>query len=424
MGSVARLRAVSGVTLAVAGLAAVVVSSSSAPAAVAVRGVDLAPGLVEVIAVEVKGAVKHAKPPRVIRLSLPATDQPAGVEILAEDRRTKVVGHVGHYLLLIEVLHPTSTNASTAPAGGTVNGAASLIAGFRSHFRKRGASKVVVNGDIFGASLHSLSGFARRIHSLTGGAALNKLDRPALLDGGELGLSAGQLVQLRGLWRNTWGFLHKRRDTAVGLANLYAPYEAEFPGMFTAPPQSASTTPTAPTTPTPGHKPTPAAPAPQVFGSTLASAPDAIALGNVDFVLWEPAQPISVSGVVTTIAVRGYYAGGSCGTICQTSLHFQDLRPTAGGALQVIVSSAPFTLPSTLGTYSFTLNAFKFRVQAGDFIGLSTIGGSWEVLAPAAGGEVSQFTGYSQDMNGDVFSPNLMLPGDQVNMQVTVQPNS
>jgi hypothetical protein len=419
----ARLCTVSGATLAVAGLVAVAVASSSAPAATVARIASVGnppAGQVEAIAVEVKGRFKHGKPPPAIRLALPTADQPAGVEILAQDRRTKVVGHLAHYLLLIEVLHPTST-VSALPAGGAANGPASLIAGFRGHFRKHGASKVVVTSDVFGASRRSLSAFGRRIRSLGAAARFNGLRRPALIDAGGLGLTPPQLSELGVLWKNVWTFLHKRHSSATGLEQLYAPFEADFAGMFTAPPGS-----TAPPTPTRPHKPgsPPTPPAPQMFGSTLTADPTGVALGNVDFALWQVGQQIPVSGQVTSISVRGYFAGGSCGAICQTNLHFQDLRPTSDGQLQVIATSAPFTLPTTLGTYTFALNAFKFRVQAGDYVGFSTIGGSWDVLAPAAGDQVAQFTGYNMDGNGATFSATQTFPGEQINMRVTVQPNS
>jgi hypothetical protein len=408
------------VTLAVAALAAVAVGLPNAPAATLARVANPSAGQVEAIAVEVKGRFAHKRPPRSIALSLPAAGQPAGVEILAEDRRTKLVGHRARYLLLIEILDPSSTSASTVPPGSAINWSASLIAGFRAHFRKHGAAKFVVTKNVFGASRRSLAAFERRIRSLAGEATISALDRPALIDASGLGVGTGQLSELGTLWKDVWGFLRERRHTAAGLEQLYAPFEADFPGMFSAPPQSASTTPTAPNKPAPRST----APRPQLYGSTLTGDPTAVALGNVDFALWQVGQPIPVSGQVTSISVRGNYAGGSCGTICQTNLHFQDLRPTAGGQLQVIATSSPFTLPSTLGTYSFALSAFKFRVQAGDYVALATSGGSWNVLAPAAGEEVAQFTGYLADMNGDVFSSNLMLPGDQINMQVTVQPNA
>jgi hypothetical protein len=388
-------------TLAVASLTALTAGPAAAPAATPASVGNPSAGRVEAVSIKIQGHFTGKKAPLVIPLSLPSADQPAGLEILAQDRRTKVAGHLATYLLQVEVLNPKSTGSPTTAGGGW---GARLIALFNKHFTRHATSKVLVTEDLFGSSPSALSTLAGKMRSLAAPTALNALETPTWIDNGGLGLTSAQLGELNTFWGEVWGFLNQGQVTAGGLATLFNDLDANFPGLFDGPSGSTSATPT--------------------YGSTLTEDPTAVAEGNVDFVLWQIGQPIPVSGQVTSISVRGYYAGGSCGMVCETNLHFQDLRPTAGGQLQVIVTSEPFTLPSTLGTYTFALSAFKFRVQAGDYIGLATSGGAWEVLAPASGDQVAQFTGYNGDMNGDSFASNLTVPDSQVNMQVTVQPNA
>jgi hypothetical protein len=77
------------------------------------------------------------------------------------------------------------------------------------------------------------------------------------------------------------------------------------------------------------------------------------------------------AGTVKSVTIKGYYTGGGYPTI-----FIQVLRPQPGGSVLVVGTSQPFTLPSTPGTYTFEPTGLT--VQAGDYIGVATIGGNYD----------------------------------------------
>jgi hypothetical protein len=199
-----------------------------------------------------------------------------------------------------------------------------------------------------------------------------------------------------------------------------------------------------PPPPTPSSPPPTGPIGPQEFGADVSKGdPNTIAHALVDFALWLAQQAAQqsahsasaapraaglsasapVDGKVTQVQVRGYFVSGSCpsgqpDSTCQT-IHFQDLRPQSNGSVQVISTTQAFTLPTSPGTYAFSPT--NFCVKTGDYVGLATPGGSFQVLLSASGATTNQFEGHGMDTNGATFSPSSQYPNAQLNMEMTVQ---
>ncbi len=362
------------------------------------------PGTVQIFAETIHGQFNGHRPPRAVAVSLPASSQPAGLAILAQARRTKIARHSATYVLLVEVFCPLGGGAISSSWSG------SLTASFTGVLQRPAPGRTIVLGDAFGASVKALAAFQSSVNRLAGPVTLKGLSQPATIDDGALGWSATQLGALTSFWQ---GFSGTKIAGKASVAALYAALNAGLPGLFTAPASKGSTT------PTPGM--------PEVFGSSLATDPTTVAQGGVDWVVWQSSTPagsgaVTISGQVTSVSLRGFYAGGTCTSLCEDNMHFQDLRPAANGQLQVISTTQSFTLPTTLGTYTF--QPIEFFVKAGDFIGLSVPGGSFQVLSPASGDEIGMFTGQGLDMNGDSLASNGSQSGYELDIQETIKPSS
>jgi hypothetical protein len=412
--STSRVEATLGALVA-AGLLALIAGTATAPAADLARTAttraaslaritDPAAGNVALVGIELQGHFKR-RPPLNVALSLPPTDQPSGLMILAEDRRTKIAHNVASYVLLIDVFNSTSSSAS-APSGSSADQwAGGLVGDFREFLTRISERQVFATPQVFGGTAASLVKFEEALSSIAKPVALDSLGNPTLASSGGLELSSTQSGDLTQFWDAL-----PAAQTSQAIDSLWTNLNAGFPDAFTTPP---------------GFTPPP--PPTQTFGSDLSQDPTTVAQGPVDFALWAITGPsgsgaIPINGQVTSISVRGYYAGGYCGALCGQNLHFQDLRPQPNGELQVISTTQAFTLPTTDGTYAF--QPTEFFVQAGDYVGFATPGGDWQVLVPVAGDQTGQFTGGGMDMNGDSFSSNGTQSGYELDMQVTVRPSS
>jgi hypothetical protein len=181
---------------------------------------------------------------------------------------------------------------------------------------------------------------------------------------------------------------------------------------------------------------------PEEFGADLSKDPDTAARAAVDYLLWllqqasqyRTAAPRAgglsatapADGKVTQVQVRGYFVPGSCpngqpDSSCQT-IHFQDLRPQSNGSVQVISTTQAFTLPTSPGTYTFMPT--NFCVKTGDYVGLATPGGNFQVLLNASGANTAESDGHGKDMNGATLSPTSQHTDAQLNMQMTLQPGA
>lgn len=183
---------------------------------------------------------------------------------------------------------------------------------------------------------------------------------------------------------------------------------------------------------------------PEEFGSNLSKDPDTVRGAAFDFVLWliqhalgynpratafaasstGPSAP--ADGQVTQVQVRGNYVAGSCpsgqpDSTCQ-QIHFQDLRPQSDGSVKVISTTQAFMLSTTLGTYTFMPT--NFFVLKGDYVGLATVGGNFNVLVSATGATTDMFQGHNQDMNGSQFTSNNTQSGEELNIEMTLQPGA
>jgi len=163
------------------------------------------------------------------------------------------------------------------------------------------------------------------------------------------------------------------------------------------------------------------------FGAPELADPGQYVAAVIDFVLWgegADGETVPANGQVTAVTLRGNYIPGSCvamsDSICENGLHFQDLRPQPNGSLLVVSTTQGFFLPTTLGTYTF--DPTNFFLQQGDLLGLATVGGSFNVLAATPGATTNGFQGNNLDMNGSLFSGNLMFPNLALDMQATLQP--
>jgi hypothetical protein len=194
-----------------------------------------------------------------------------------------------------------------------------------------------------------------------------------------------------------------------------------------------------------------------VFGAELLDEPELAEEAEDDFVMWvlegiygassdslgaaapdlrahaagTSSTAVPEAGQVTKVEVRGYYVPGHCPvkpeeSVCQDNLHFQDLRPAPDGELEVVSTSQAFTLPAkeSSGSNIHTFEPTDFFVQKGDYIGFSTVGGTFEVLVNQPGVTTDVFIGNDKDMNGDKVGATKTRSGQALNMRVTLQPSS
>jgi hypothetical protein len=263
--------------------------------------------------------------------------------------------------------------------------------------------------------------------------------------------------ELQAIIDNPAGFASYGGDMAK---IIYAASRKEGAGDFTAqlgwthPQEWLAPLPPPPPLP-PSPKPTPIGP--EEFDSALEREPDRAVEANEDYVLWlleqalgggvpfvrgsfgaaprggprakaasatGPAAP--ANGQVTQVKVRGYYVPGHCPaspeSICEQNVHFQDLRPLSNGSLEVVSTPQAFTLPHEPGTYTF--EPTNFFVRKGDYVGLATVGGRFEVLVGDSAVQTDAFVGHNKDMNGDQITSTKTQSGEELNMRVTLQPSS
>src|ERR1700676_4597622 len=149
----------------------------------------------------------------------------------------------------------------------------------------------------------------------------------------------------------------------------------------------------------------PAASSADVFwGNSLQASPTVTKEAPADSVYWAKTFADGTSGgapaagMVKSVTVRGYWTGKG-----KPQIAFQVLRRQPDGSVLVVATSQLFELPNTLGSYTFS--PAGMTVQAGDFIGIATIGGSFLFAASAPGATTNDFTGHNLDMNGDTLRP-------------------
>jgi hypothetical protein len=158
-------------------------------------------------------------------------------------------------------------------------------------------------------------------------------------------------------------------------------------------------------------------------GSSLESPATITKEATADSVYWAQtlgdgaSAAMPSAGTVKSVTIKGYYdpAGGGYPTI-----FIQVLRPQPDGSVLVVATSQPFTLPSAPGTYTFEPTGMT--VQAGDFIGIATIGGSFTIGTAATGASTNDFTGHNQDMNGDTVKPGTVETNVELLAQVDLVP--
>jgi hypothetical protein len=158
-----------------------------------------------------------------------------------------------------------------------------------------------------------------------------------------------------------------------------------------------------------------------LWGNSLQGSPNVTKEATADSVYWMATFADGTSGAAPTagtvksVTVRGYWTGKG-----KPQIAFQVLRPQPDGSLLVVATSQLFELPNTLGTYTFTPTGMT--VQAGDFIGIATIGGSFLFAANAPGATTNDFTGHNLDMNGDSLRPTAVEKDVELLVQVDLVP--
>jgi hypothetical protein len=143
-----------------------------------------------------------------------------------------------------------------------------------------------------------------------------------------------------------------------------------------------------------------------ISGSPLTGEPTVEKSSTVDTVYWLQTLPdgssaaMASGGTVQSVTIKGY--AKSKEKLLQTIL-IQVLRPQPDGKLLVVETSQPFPMPTEPGTHVFVPT--NMTVQAGDFIGIATLGGAFMFATEAKGAVTNDFSGHEKDMNGDEVSP-------------------
>lgn len=142
------------------------------------------------------------------------------------------------------------------------------------------------------------------------------------------------------------------------------------------------------------------------------------ALWNVALASGMPTAP--ADGQILSIRLEGCAQPARGGPAPLTQIHFQDLVPRGGGAVQVNVTTQPFDIPvcgrdgasgSTVTTYQPT----NFCVKGGDYVDFSDEGGfdpnyysagvPYQVIGSVPGSTMDSFIGNNQTNNGSTLSP-------------------
>lgn len=174
-----------------------------------------------------------------------------------------------------------------------------------------------------------------------------------------------------------------------------------------------------------------AASADHYLGSTLAAAPTVAEAFPQDTTFWSTALP-APSGATSTFdrtvvpedgqILQFQLSGMAAGGFGPQPIHFQDLRPVAGGALRIVATSQAFTLPETSSVWSFDVT--NFCVKAGDRLGFSDEGGAQEspsgvpfqVFGTEAGAQTQYFSRHNGVMNGAQINGSALPPGTELLM--------
>lgn len=157
------------------------------------------------------------------------------------------------------------------------------------------------------------------------------------------------------------------------------------------------------------------------FGSSLAGSPTVTKTATADSVYW--AKIVSGGGSPSAQAdgqVKSVTVKGNAVSSAHQTIFFQVLRPQPDGSFLVVATSQPFTLPTAPGTHTFTPTGMS--VMKGDFIGLATIGGDFQIAASVSGSSTNDFTGHNQDMNGDSIKPTVVEANVELLVQVDLVP--
>jgi hypothetical protein len=144
------------------------------------------------------------------------------------------------------------------------------------------------------------------------------------------------------------------------------------------------------------------------------------ALWNVQLASGSPSAP--ASGQITSVSLEG--CAQSKGPAPLTQIHFQDLRPQSGGAVQVSVTSQAFEIPVCgQGADGSTITAYQptnFCVTQGDYVDFNDEGGfvpnpagpppypagvPYMVIGSAPGATMNSFIRNGGANNGATFSP-------------------
>jgi hypothetical protein len=144
------------------------------------------------------------------------------------------------------------------------------------------------------------------------------------------------------------------------------------------------------------------------------------ALWNVQLASGSPSAP--ASGQVTSVSLEG--CAQSQGPAPLTQIHFQDLRPQAGGAVQVNVTTQAFEIPVCgQGADGSTITAYQptnFCVTQGDYVDFNDEGGfvanpsgpppypagvPYMVIGAVPGASMDSFIRNGGVDNGATFSP-------------------
>lgn len=167
------------------------------------------------------------------------------------------------------------------------------------------------------------------------------------------------------------------------------------------------------------------------------------ALWNVQLASGSPSAP--ASGQITSVSIEG--CAQSKGPAPLTQIHFQDLRPQSGGAVQVNVTSQAFEIPvcgqgadgSTITPYQPT----NFCVTQGDYVDFNDEGGfvpnpdgpppypagvPYMVIGSVPGASMDSFIRNGGVNNGATFSPGdtsyhdgfASNPGEELMLQATL----
>lgn len=171
------------------------------------------------------------------------------------------------------------------------------------------------------------------------------------------------------------------------------------------------------------------------FGSDLSASATVVHQRGEDTVFWSTSfgnaasAPVApASGQIRAIRLKGtaLQNGASPPTRTDKMIHFQTLRPMAGGAVQVIVTSQDFMdeVPVVTSTQSSdvvtTFYPTNMCVQAGDYVGFNSVGGfnppdydrgtPWRIFGAVPKSVTRQYAHGDGTNNGTVLLPPPFMP--------------